>query len=106
MTPRLIRDTKSRLLAKYTMDPGISIAGVMTSHQNEPLKKGAAYLYFFPNGTTENALIWVKGDGKAEDDDSDVMTVEVKALQGAAKLHNEKVPFEKLDKSDTEKGEK
>ncbi len=98
--------TKSRLLAKYTMDKGISIAGVMTSHQNEPLKKGMAYLYFFPNGTTENALIWVKGDGAAEDDDSDVMTIEVKALQGAAKLHNEKVPFEKLDKSDTEKGTK
>lgn len=100
------QETKSRLLAKYTLDPGISVAGVMTSHQNEPLKKGTAYLYFFPNGTTENALIWVKGDGDAEDDDSDVMTVEVKALQGAAKLHNEKVPFDKIDKSDTEVGEK
>ncbi len=99
-------ELKSRLLSKYTMDKGISIAGVMTSHQNEPLKKGVAYLYFFPNGTTENALIWVKGDGAAEDDDADVMTVEVKALQGAAKLHNDKVPFEKLDRSDTEKGEK
>ncbi len=99
-------ETKSRLLAKYTMDAGISIAGVMTSHQNEPLKKGTAYLYFFPNGTTENALIWVKGDGAAEDDDADVMTVEVKALQGAAKLHNEKVPLEKIDKSDNEKGER
>ena len=99
-------ETKSRLLAKYTMDPGISIAGVMTSHQNEPLKKGMAYLYFFPNGSTENALIWVKGDGDAADDDSDVMTVEVKALQGAAKLHNEKVPFERIDRSDADKGEK
>lgn len=98
--------TKSRLLDKYTLDAGISIAGVMTSHQNEPLKKGPAYLYFFPNGTTENALIWVKGDGAAEDDDADVMTVEVKALQGAAKLHNEKVPFEKIDKSDTDRGTK
>jgi prepilin-type N-terminal cleavage/methylation domain-containing protein len=99
-------ETKSRLLAKYTLDAGISIAGVMTSHQNEPLKKGTAYLYFFPNGTTENALIWVKGDGEAEDDDADVMTVEVKALQGAAKLHSEKVPFEKIDRADAEKGEK
>jgi hypothetical protein len=78
----------------------------MTSHQNEPLKKGMAYLYFFPNGSTENALIWVKGDGDAADDDSDVMTVEVKALQGAAKLHNEKVPFERIDRSDADKGEK
>ena len=96
--------TKSRLLAKYTMDPGITIAGVMTSHQNEPLKKGMAYLYFFPNGTTENALIWVKGEGKAEADDADVMTVEVKALQGSAKLHNVKVPLDKIDKSDIETG--
>lgn len=100
-------ETKSKLLAKYTLDTGISIAGVMTSHHNEPLKKGTAYLYFFPNGTTENALIWVKGDGEAEtEDDADVMTVEVKALQGSAKLHNEKVPFEKIDKSDTAAGEK
>lgn len=97
---------KSRLLAKYKLDPGVKIAGLMTSHQNEPLKKGQAYLYFFPNGTTENALIWVKGEGAAEDDDADVMTIEVKALQGAAVIHNEKLPLERVDKSDVEKSEK
>lgn len=101
------QETKSKLLAKYTMDPGISIAGVMTSHQNEPLKKGMAYLYFFPNGTTENALIWVKGDGDSEtEDDADVMTIEVKALQGTAKLHNEKIALDKIDRSDAQPGEK
>ena len=97
---------KSRLLGKYTMETGISVAGLMTSHQNEPLKKGTAYLYFFPNGTTENALIWVKGDGDIDADDADVMTIEVKALQGSAKIHNEKLALEKVDRSDTAKDEK
>lgn len=83
---------ESRLLAKYTLDKGISFGGVMTSHQTQQTDKGQAFVYFFPNGSTENALIFLKGDG----DDDDMMTVEVKALEGTAKVHKEKVDWDSL----------
>lgn len=83
---------ESRLLAKYTLDKGIQFGGVMTSHQTNQTDKGQAYVYFFPNGSTENALIFLKGDG----DDDDMMTVEVKALEGTARVHKDKVDWDKL----------
>ncbi len=81
-------ESKSKLLAKYQLDKGLSFARVMTSHQQEPSVKGQAYVYFFPNGTTENALIDVEGDP------DDIMTVEVMALQGKATVHKERVPLD------------
>ncbi len=83
---------ESRLLAKYTLDKGLKFGTVMTSHQQNPTEKGMAYVYFFPNGTTENAFIYVQAD------DDDVMTVEVKALEGTAKVHKDKVDADKLGK--------
>lgn len=80
--------SNSRLLAKYTLDQGIKIQGVMTSHQVQPTEKGQAYVYFFPNGTTESAVVHLEGD------QDDVMTVEVLALQGSAKIHKEKHELE------------
>jgi general secretion pathway protein H len=82
----------SRLLARTPLEKGIRFHGVMTSHQTQPSDKGQAYVYFFPNGTTENALIWVEGD------EDDVMTVEVMALQGNARLHPDKVPVDEFGK--------
>ena len=81
-------ESKSKLLAKYQLDNGLSFARVMTSHQSEPSEKGQAYVYFFPNGTTENALIDVEGDPE------DIMTVEVMALQGKATVHKERVSLD------------
>lgn len=85
---------ESRLLAKTALDKGIKFGSVMTSHQLQPTEKGQAYVYFFPNGTTENAFIYVQGD------EDDVMTVEVKALQGTATVHKQKVDVEKLGKQE------
>lgn len=79
--------TTSQLLAKHTLDKGLKLAGVMTSHQTQLQETGQAYVYFFPNGTTENALLYVEGDPE------DVMTVEVLALQGTAKVHEDKVDW-------------
>jgi general secretion pathway protein H len=78
----------SQLLQKTPLDKGIFFAGVMTTHQQQPSQEGQAYVYFFPNGTTEHALIWVAGDGEEDDD---AMTVEVLPLQGNAKIHKEKI---------------
>jgi general secretion pathway protein H len=85
---------ESRILAKTTLDKGVKFGSVMTSHQQQPTEKGQAYVYFFPNGTTENAFIDVKGD------EDDVMTVEVKALQGTATVHKQKMDIDKLGKEE------
>ncbi len=84
---------ESRLLAKYSLDKGVKFGGVMTSHQVSLSEKGQAYVYFFPNGTTENALIYVTGESQ-----EDVMTVEVKALQGTAQIHKNKVELTQFGK--------
>lgn len=82
--------TKSQLLQKTSLEKGITFLGAMTSHDNQPLEKGQAYVYFFPNGTTEQALIQLQGR------EDDVMTVEVMALQGAARIHGDKVELDTL----------
>lgn len=81
--------SKSQLLQKTELDKGVKFAGVFTTHDDAPLEKGMAYINFFPNGTTEHALVQLTGD-------DDWATVEVHALQGTATLHNDKVEFDTL----------
>jgi len=82
--------SKSTLLQKTELDKGITFSGVMTSHQQQPTEKGVAYVYFFPNGTTEHAYIQVQGG------EDDFTTVEVVALQGSARVHNQNLDLKEL----------
>jgi general secretion pathway protein H len=55
---------------------------VWTRHQREPADKGVAYLYFFPQGFTEKALVYVKqGDN--------VWTLAVSPLTGKVDIAGE-----------------
>lgn len=55
---------------------------VWTRHQHEPADKGVAYLYFFPQGFTEKALVYVKqGDN--------VWTLAVSPLTGKVEIAGE-----------------
>jgi general secretion pathway protein H len=38
---------------------GVTIAGVWTPRQNEPITQGRAYLYFYPEGMGERAIIYL-----------------------------------------------
>jgi general secretion pathway protein H len=73
--------SESQLLQRVTLDTGIRFLQVHTTHQDQPQEKGQAYIYFFPSGTAENAVVQLEGD------EDDIMTVEVFALQGNAKVH-------------------
>jgi general secretion pathway protein H len=53
---------------------------VWVSHQTERYTSGKAYLYFFPQGHTEKAHIYVKSDG------DDVYTLVVSPLNGKVKV--------------------
>ncbi len=55
--------------------PGAVQLSVWTRHQREPVKEGVAYLYFFPQGFTERAQVYVR-QGK------NVWTLKVSPLTG------------------------
>ena len=84
--------SKSTLLQRAELDKGIIFSGVMTTHQQQVTEKGQAFVYFFPNGTTEHAFVQLKGD------EDDTTSVEVIALQGTAKVHNENVDLKDLNR--------
>jgi general secretion pathway protein H len=57
---------------------GIQVS-VWTQHQRDPVKHGLAYLYFFPQGFTERAQVYVQ-QGK------NVWTLAVSPLTGRVKI--------------------
>lgn len=54
---------------------------VWTQKQRQPVKHGTAYLYFFPQGYTERAQVWVRQG-------SNTWTVTVSPLTGKTVIHN------------------
>jgi general secretion pathway protein H len=54
---------------------------VWTQKQRQPVKHGTAYLYFFPQGYTERAQVWVRQG-------SNTWTVTVSPLTGKTIIHN------------------
>ncbi len=64
---------------KVTLPDGVSFDSIWVQHQAEKYIAGDAYLYFFPQGNTEHALITLKrGD--------DLITVESNSLTGRVRL--------------------
>jgi general secretion pathway protein H len=67
-----------------------------TPRQQEPYKKGKAYLYFFPDGHTERALIHL-----ADQDGEQFFTLRVSPLTGQVTVHTGE---ETVDKNFDEEG--
>lgn len=55
---------------------------VWTQKQRQPVKNGTAYLYFFPQGYTERAQVWVRQG-------SNTWTLTISPLTGKTVIHNE-----------------
>jgi len=68
---------------------GVEIAGVRTEHDEEVVTEGRAYIYFWPGGTTERAVIQIKkaGDKQAQ------LTVVLSPLTGRAKIEKGEVEY-------------
>lgn len=75
---------ESGLAPKVDLPDGLSFEGVWTQHQPETYTKGKAYLYFFPQGQTEAAYVYL-GDG------SDTYTIRVDPMSGRTKVDAEKL---------------
>ncbi|WP_205525649.1 prepilin-type N-terminal cleavage/methylation domain-containing protein [Pyxidicoccus trucidator] len=68
--------------------PGDVKVSVWTRHQREPVESGVAYLYFFPQGYTEKAHVYVKqGDN--------VWTLDVSPLTGKVQVVAEELEVPK-----------
>jgi len=61
---------------------GVRLVDAYTPRQPEPYKKGKAYLYFFPDGHTERALIHVSNM-----DDDEYYSLVVSPLTGQVAVH-------------------
>lgn len=67
---------------------GVSYRQVHTEHDHKPRTEGRAYLYFWPGGETERAIIQLKRD------DDTVLSVLVSPLTGRAKIERGKIELE------------
>ncbi len=67
----------------------VRIVSVMTEHDERPRTEGRAYLYFWPGGGTEKAVIQLTRAGRDAP-----LSVVVSALSGRAQLVSEAVDFE------------
>lgn len=65
----------------------IELRLVETEHDEEPIVEGVAYLYFWPGGVTERAVVQL-GEGSNEG-----LTVVVSPLTGRARIERGRVPF-------------
>src|SRR5262249_52866728 len=62
---------------------------VQTEHDEKPRDKGRAYLYIWPGGGTERAVVQLEREGS-----DDVLSVLVSPLTGRAKIQRGKVDLE------------
>lgn len=87
---------KGRLLGQ-----GVSFISVQTEHDPVPREEGRAYLYFWPGGGTERAVIRIMREGQ-----EDGLSIVVSALTGKAQIVRGEVelddPMEGVDTGERE----
>jgi general secretion pathway protein H len=74
---------------------GVRYLAVQTEHDEEARVDGRAYLYFWPGGSTERAVIQLAREG-----DSDGLSVLVSGLTGRARIERGLIPFEQRGADD------
>lgn len=77
------------LTSGRSLGQGVEIALVHTEHDEEDVTEGRAYLYFWPGGTTERAVVQLKRQGDAKPQ----LTVVLSPLTGRAKVEKGVVDF-------------
>jgi len=75
-----------------TLSRGIKFRSIQTLHDDQPRTSGRAYLYFWPGGQTERAVITIGVDG--EPDDAHAVTLVVSPLTGKTTMKPGSVPLD------------
>ena len=78
-----------------SLGAGIRYKLVQTAHDEEPRSEGRAYLYFWPGGGTERAVIQITRSGEPEG-----LSVVVSPLTGRAKIERGAVKLESSHNDD------
>lgn len=81
---------------------GVELVRVRTEHDEEDVREGRAYVYFWPGGTTERAIIQLKKTGDKEA----ALTVVLSPLTGRARIEKGAVDFPEPRNSDDEFSER
>jgi general secretion pathway protein H len=68
---------------------GVELVRVRTEHDEDDVQEGRAYIYFWPGGTTERAIVQLKKAGDREA----ALTVVLSPLTGRAKIEKGAVDF-------------
>jgi general secretion pathway protein H len=74
--------------SKITLPDGVSFESIWIQHQAERYVAGDAYLYFFPQGSTEHAIVALKHN-------DDVISIESNPLTGRVVLSDGKLEVPK-----------
>lgn len=85
-------ESEDELLEIFEVPKAIRIKSAFVLHQLEAIEEGKAYIYFFPKGLTEFAVIHI-GD---PNDDENVMTLIINPLTGRTEVREEEVDYEEL----------
>lgn len=87
---------------------GITFREIQTAHDSDVRKEGRAYLYFWPGGQTERAVVQLAPKPAGEERvfaDEKTITVEVSPLTGKTSLKSGSVAL-KIPRDDTEASER
>lgn len=77
------------LSAGRPLGEGVELVRVKTEHDEQEITEGRAYIYFWPGGTTERAIVQLKKAGDKEA----ALTVVLSPLTGRAKIEKGAVDF-------------
>lgn len=94
--------------AARALPRGITFREIQTSHDADPKKEGRAYLYFWPGGQTERAVVQLAPKPKGEDrifNDDKTLSLEVSPLTGKTTLKSGSIAL-KIPRDDTEASER
>lgn len=72
-----------------SLGDGVELVQVRTEHDEVALREGRAYIYFWPGGTTERAIVQLKKAGDKET----ALTIVLSPLTGRAKIEKGAVEF-------------
>jgi general secretion pathway protein H len=75
------------------LDSSVKFAAIYTPQQTQPFTEGQGYLYFWPSGQTEHALLHISTLDATEEDTSQFFSILVNPTTGHAKVIKERYEF-------------
>ena len=85
------QESEDDLLKIIEFPDDVKLDSIYVQHQKEPITEGKAYLYFFPRGHTEFAVIYL-----SDTEDETTYTLIVNPLNASVEVRDEIVDYEEI----------